>query len=249
MSDFSDLSARFRQARGQDEKPAERPFDHAESMRLRGKMLGVLLRDAREKAARTLEDCARLLRISPQEVEAWEYGEQVPSLPQIELLAYYLDVPVSHFWGQQTLTKERQVPADAQTEYLHLRDRMVGALLRQAREARGLSIEELASASSVPAERVQQYELGALSIPMHELSVFSNAVQQNMGYFLEAGGQIGELLKIREEWQKFTDLDEEIRAFAANPLNVGFIKIAIMFSRMPADQLRKIAEGMLDITM
>lgn len=249
---FGDLSARMKQARAKKDAEKEgsaKPFDHGESYRLRAKMLGVLIRDARLNAARTLEDCARLLRVQPHVIESWEYGDDVPSLPQLELLAYYLDVPVSHFWGQNTLEKEREVALDVQQQYLTLRQRMIGALLRQAREAAGLSIEQVAEQTFIAADRLAAYELGEIGVPMHELSAIANALNQRMNYFLESSSQIGDLLAIREEWKKFTDLDPDIREFAANPSHVGFIKIAMMFSKMPTEQLRDIAEGMLEITM
>lgn len=228
---------------------SDKPFDYGESYRLRAKMLGVLIRDARLNAARTVEDCARLLKVDTTAVEEWEFGEDAPSLPQLELLAYYLDVPISHFWGQQTLENDPTQKQDAQSEYMQLRDRMIGALLRQAREERGLSMADVAQAASLPEDLIQQYEMGEVSIPMSELSVLSSAVQKNMSYFMESSSYIGMLLQIREEWKQFTSLDEEIRRFAANPLNLGFIKIAMLFGKMPAEELRKVAEGLLEIAM
>src|SRR5690606_29217382 len=102
--DFKDISSRLKATKEQEAaRTSPKPVDVGESYRIRGKMLGVLLRDARQQAGRSLEDCARLLRVAPEQVEAWEYGDSVPSLPQLEILAYYLDVPVSHFWGMNTL--------------------------------------------------------------------------------------------------------------------------------------------------
>lgn len=249
---FGDISARMKQVRASKDKDEgrdeSRPYDYAESYRIRAKMIGVLLRDARVNSARTIEDCARLLRVSSQEVEAWEYGDLVPSLPQIELLAYYFDVPISHFWGQNTLQSEREVAPDAQGEYMALRNRMIGALLRQAREEAGISLEDLSAQTNIALENLMHYEFGQMIIPMHELTVLANLVNKRMNYFLETSSHIGELLRIREEWQQFAGLDEEIRQFAANPLNIGFIKIAMMFSKMPVEELRLVAEGMLEIT-
>jgi len=248
---FGDLGARFKQAKGGKEadKAADKPYDHAESYRLRARMLGVLVRDARLSAARTLEECARLLNVEPSVVEAWEYGDEAPSLPQLELLAYFLGVPISHFWGQNALDQDRNAKIASEHDYVLLRQRMIGALLRQAREEVGLSQAQLAEAAHLDAERVALYEMGETAIPMNELNVLSGLVKRNMDYFVETAGTIGELLRIREEWRRFTDLDEEVRAFAANPLNLGFIKIAMMFSRLPAEELRKVAEGMLEISM
>ncbi|MDQ7025946.1 MAG: helix-turn-helix domain-containing protein [Anaerolineae bacterium] len=252
MGDLKDVAARIAAAKAKEQQekmgtPTE--YDYDESYRLRGKMLGVLIRDARLNAARTVEDCARLLSIEPALVEAWEYGDDVPSLPQLELLAYYLDVPVSHFWSMETIETDKSEKASAQSEYMQLRDRMIGALLRQAREEAGLELAEVAEQSRIAVEILEQYELGDVSIPMSELSMFSSIVNRNVDYFLETSSYIGELLKIQAEWKRFTDLDPEIREFAANPLNVAFIKIAITFSKMPVDQLRKAAEGLLEIAM
>lgn len=248
---FEDFAARMK-ARKQDSgdaDDADAPFDFGESYRLRGKMLGVLLRDARQAAARTVEDCARLLRVAPQVIEAWEFGDEVPSLPQLELLAYYLDVPVTHFWGMETLKVSRSAQEEKQPEYIALRNRMIGALLRQAREAEGLSVEELGTHTGISAEVIVQYEAGELPIPMHELSVLAGGVNRNVSYFQESDSQIGELLANREAWQHFTELPEDVRAFAADPKNIGFIHIALMLSKMPTDQLREVGASILDITM
>jgi transcriptional regulator with XRE-family HTH domain len=247
-----ELGARLAAARKKDKPESEvsdKPFDFSESYLLRAKMLGVLIRDARLNAARTVEDCARLLRVETHLIEMWEYGEAVPSLPQLELLAYYFDIPVSHFWGQQTLENDRANKTDAQLEYIQLRQRMIGALLRQAREERQIPADQVAATANISVETLQQYEVGEAPIPMHELSVLAGAVHRNMSYFLESSSYIGMLLQIREEWKQFLALEDEVRQFAANPLHLGFLKIAMTFGKMPAEELRKIAEGMLEISM
>lgn len=246
---FDDFASRMKAKRqSQAETAEDKPYDFDESYRLRGKMVGVLLRDARASAARTAEDCARLLRVAPDQIERWELGEEVPSLPQLELLAYYLDVPISHFWGTETLKTSRAGREDIQPEYINLRNRMVGALLRQAREASGLSLDTLSETSGIPAEQIRRYELGESAPGIHELSVLASGVNQNLSYFLESSSQIGELLALREAWQHFSELPEDVRAFAANPINIGFIHIAVMLSQMPADRLREVGKSIVEIT-
>ena len=248
--DFKDASARLKAKKADAHEGTQQPkvHDFVESYRLRAKMVGVLLRDARLNAERTIEDCAFLLRITPEEMEAWEYGDSTPSLPQIELLAYYLGVPVSHFWGTETLEARYSRHVDIQLEYMALRNRMIGALLHQAREEANLSLEDLSKESAVPVEQIQNYELGEQAVPMHELSVFSGLVKKNTNYFLETSGYVGERLATREEWKHFNELPEDKRRFAANPRNVGFIEIAIMLSKMPVDNLREVGASILDIT-
>ncbi len=247
---FDDIAAKMKAKRAAQQDPEEdKPFDFEHSYHIRGKMLGVLLRDARMSAARTIEDCARLLRVPTQTVEAWEYGEAVPSLPQLELLAYYLDVPVSHFWGAETLKSSRSETSDKQPEFINLRNRMIGGMLRQSREEAEVSYEEISEASGIPIETLKQYEMGDVPIPMHELSVLASQVKRNVKYFLETESQIGELLEQREAWKHFSSLPEDVRAFASNPVNIGFIHIAVMLSQMPADRLREVGASIVDITM
>ena len=59
MDDFKEISARFKKAHEADETTQPQVVDHAESFRIRAKMVGVLLLDARLKAGRSLDDCAR----------------------------------------------------------------------------------------------------------------------------------------------------------------------------------------------
>lgn len=246
--DLKDISSRLKAARTDKDSPADKkPFDAAESMLLRARMLGVLLRDARVNADRSVEDCARVLNVTVQEVESWEYGDVVPSLPQLEILAAYLDVPVSHFWGMQTL-EPRHPTENAQQAYVAVRQRMIGLLLRQAREALNLTHDALAEQTHLDAATLQSYELGETPVPMHELSTLASALNQNLSYFLDTSGKIGGSLASLEDWKHFNTLPEDLRKFAANPTNIGFIEIALAFSQMENERLKRIAVSMLDIT-
>jgi len=245
--DMKDISARLKNARGEKKDDAKKPFDSAESMRLRARMLGVLLRDARVNADRSVEDCARVLNVVTADIESWEYGDSAPSLPQLEILAAYLDVPVSQFWNTQTL-EPRHPSGGAQQAYVAVRQRMIGLLLRQAREQMGLTPEQLATETHLTADAISAYELGDVPVPMHELTVLAAALKQNLNYFLDNSGKIGEVLASLESWKHFNELPEDLRTFAANPTNIGFIEIALAFSKMENDRLKRIAVSMLDIT-
>lgn len=252
--DMKEIASRIKQRREEDaaakaQAVASRMVDPAESFRIRARMIGVLLRDARLKAGRSIEECARKVQVSPELLEQWELGDETPSLPQLELLAYQLEVPVSHFWGVTTLQSRETDALSFQQEYAALRDRMIGALLRKARLDRSLDVESVAGEADIAAERITAFELGEESIPLHELTVLANVVGKNLSYFLESGSHIGEFLAMREAWKTFTELPEEVRRFASNPLNGGYIEFAMMLSQMPADRLRRMGESLLNITL
>jgi transcriptional regulator with XRE-family HTH domain len=217
------------------------------SHQLRGKILGVLIRDARIAASRTIHDCAQRLHITPETFEAWEYGDEAPSLPHLELLAYYLNIPVSHFWSE-TLRSQAAQNTSIEDEYIALRNRMIGALLRSARKSHNISIEDLSATTKINAQLIRQYEYGELATPMNQLTVIAEALNQPVDYFLERHSYIGELLAMYAEWQKFMDLDDDMRQFTLDETNAHFIKLAMLFSTIQRDTLHDIAEGILDIT-
>src|SRR5512137_1163001 len=96
---------------------------------LRSKKLGGLIRDARLAARKTLSKCASLAGIESDVLQSWEEGLSAPSLPELEVLAYVLQRPLQHFWGDGAspgdtpLVKSINLPA-----LIGIRQRMVGAL-------------------------------------------------------------------------------------------------------------------------
>ena len=71
---------------------------------LRRKEIGVLLRQARTSARKTQKQCARLLGVSAESISKYEYGTKAIPFPHLELLADFLEVPVSHFQPKELLT-------------------------------------------------------------------------------------------------------------------------------------------------
>ncbi len=246
---FGDISARLKKKQEETTPtpPAER--DHEEVHALRARILGVLIRDARLASGESEADVASTLNVSEDQVRDWEYGRESPSLPQLETLAYYLGVPVSHFWSTQTLTTqqdERHVPPQT---YNELRDRMIGAMLTTARQEAKLSREEVANATGLTEDQVAAYEYGQQSVPFPALTSLSTAVRKPIPYFLEASDRVGSWLALKEEYRRFEQLPPEMRAFVTQPVNQAFIDIAMRLSRLQVQELREIGENILNITL
>ncbi len=102
---------------------------------LRSKKLGVLIRDARLAARQTLPECAQLVGVTGGILRAWEEGRKAPSLPELEVLAYSLHLPLGHFWSRQAMSDDAPLTSAMNLPALiGIRQRLVGALLRQQRE-------------------------------------------------------------------------------------------------------------------
>ncbi len=78
------------------EQPAPTPLS-GRLVELRHKEIGVLLRQARSNAGKTQRECADFLGVSPDTMSKYELGSRPVPFTQLEMLASYLEVPVSSF--------------------------------------------------------------------------------------------------------------------------------------------------------
>ncbi len=213
----------------------------------RAKILGVLIQDARLHAGRSVEDCARVLQMDPEQFRQAEQGEYIVALPELEVLSMYLDVPMAHFWGSKTLGPAEEPDYAA---VLTLRNRIVGALLYNAREQAGLSIEELAQRSDIDSEQLQVYEFGERPIPLLELEKLAKALNVSLDYFMDQErGPLARHERGHKMQQHFDELPPEVQAFVVEPVNIGYLETAMRLSKLDVHRLRRIAEGLLDITL
>jgi transcriptional regulator with XRE-family HTH domain len=231
------------------ENQSNAPRNFEELYVLRARILGVLIRDAREAAGLSQEQCATHIGVPVDTLSAWEFGKAAPSLPQLELLAYVLDVPISHFWGTETLLQQASARMIDYGEYVTLRGRLIGALLRSAREKRNMTPDQLAAEAGIPVSSVTAYELGQKPIPLSVLVTLAQSCNVNLSYFLEEGSRVGEFLTLQEDLKHLADMPENLRHFVASPVNQSYIELAMRLSQLSTPELRGIAESILSITL
>jgi transcriptional regulator with XRE-family HTH domain len=220
------------------------------ALSVRAKKLGALLRDARLAKGSSLETCAQAVGVSPEQFEAFEMGEKPLSLPELELLAYYLEVPLQHFWGDQSLSggDEPKLQKNPQ-HFLGLRQRMVGAKLRQARLEAGLSLEELAEKSWSSASLLESYELGEAAVPLPDLEVLASILNRPISDFQDHNGPVGAWEARQRAVEGFLELSTDLQAFVSKPINRPYLELARRLSEMDVEKLRAVAEGLLEITL
>lgn len=218
-------------------------------MQIRMKKLGLLIFDARSSARRTQQECADAIGVSLEDYQAYEKGEKAPSLPELENLAYYLDVSLEHFWGAESLTARTRPENVQQKEQLRkIRDRVIGASLRAARQKHNLSLAGLAEKTALPEELLGKYELGACTIPLPDLETLSKALDLPIDDLVDSRGPIGRWRTERNETAQFLELEPELRQFVTKPVNLPYVRLAVRLSQMSVEKLRHIAESILEIT-
>ena len=217
---------------------------------IREKKLGLLIRDARLAERRSIKECADAIGIKPGLFRAYEEGRRSPSLPELETLVYYLKLPISQFWGKETKSDSSTPMDQADTARLiSLRQRMIGALLRQERNNVNMSIRHLAAQSGIKPARLTAYELGERAIPVPELESILTVMGSRVETFFDQNGPVGQWLNSQRALQKFVDLSPEMQDFVCQPVNRPYLELAMKLSDMSREKLRSVAEGLLDITL
>ncbi len=220
-----------------------------DQINIRTRKLGVLIRDARLATRKTLSECARAIGVTPGILRAWEEGRRAPSLPELEVLAYFLDLPIRHFWGKEAMS-DNPPPTEALNLpiLVGVRQRMIGALLRQEREKASLSLRALSEQTGLSTARLKAYELGERPIPLPDLEVIMNVLGGQVETLFDQTGPIGLWMIQQRAIQDFLQLPADLQAFVCKPVNRPYLELALKLSTLSTDRLRSVAEGLLDIT-
>jgi transcriptional regulator with XRE-family HTH domain len=225
-------------------------MDKKTQLTIRTKKLGVLIRDARLAARRSIGECAKAIGVKSATFRAYEEGRKAPSLPELETLVYYLDLPIDHFWGKEIKSNAPQpIESLDLPKLMAIRQRKIGALLRQERTNASLSIRSLALETGLSSARIKAYELGERPIPLPELELLVSTLGGRIESFFDRSGPIGQWMMNEEAIQNFLELPEELRQFVALPVNRPYLELAKKLSGMSKEKLRSVAEDLLDITL
>jgi transcriptional regulator with XRE-family HTH domain len=218
---------------------------------IKAKKVGLFIRQAREKAAMSIEDVAQWLAMDVKEYASIENGELSPSLPQVESLAYLLNTSFEYFMRgpiEQAATAP-DFTQEVNAHLLELRDHVIAALLKQNREQKGISIDQLEDLTSIPENVLFDYENGTTPVPLLDLEEIVANLGITLDTFFSINGpfrhesdQTVETQNTRNDWPK------ELQEFISKPVNRPYLELAMQLSQMEADKLRSIAASLLEIT-
>jgi transcriptional regulator with XRE-family HTH domain len=168
----------------------------------------------------------------------------------LETLVFYLDLSIDHFWGKQTKSEDpgRIMKLDL-SKLLPLRQRKIGALLRQERLKASVSIRNLSHETGIASSRIKAFELGEKPIPLPELEILVRTLGGRVESFFDRHGPVGQWMISEDTVQQFLEMPVELREFVALPVNRPYLQLAMKLSNMSRDKLRSVAEDLLDITL
>jgi transcriptional regulator with XRE-family HTH domain len=223
---------------------------HADgALALRAKMLGVLMRDARTACGLSPQECARTMGIPPATLASFETGRRPFSLPELEAFALAVNLPVLRLLHPDRLFSQDQRAVPNLRSVIELRQRMIAVRLRQFRTEKGVSRSSLASQTGISSRRISSFEAGQRPIPLPELEALARALGVEPDSFLDPSGPAKERELEHKAVEQFQKLPQDIRDFLTHPINEPYLRLAMRMSELPAERLRTIAEGILEITL
>lgn len=134
------------------------------------------IKKIRKIKQRSLHDCAKLLGISREDYLKFEEGNGSISLPEIEILAVFLEIPPDLLFEKSSvefenysILNDKKMPI-----FKNLRNKMIRAQLSLERKNTGLSLEELKHATGIPMTALEAYEDDGAVIPIEHLLLICN---------------------------------------------------------------------------
>jgi len=217
---------------------------------LRTRKLGILIKDARMVKNKSLEECALALGITTEVFQEYEEGSMAPSLPVLEIFAYYLNLPLEHFWRNDVVSEKASPLGSIDIPALvGIRQRMIGTLLCKQRMESGTSLEFLSEQSGILTSMLSEYELGDSPIPVPVLEELMSILNGSIEIMYDKSGPVGKWLNENKAIQIFLQLSPELQSFISNPVNQPYLELALTISGLSPARLRSIAESLLEITL
>lgn len=218
-------------------------------IQLRTRKMSALIYDARLAAGRSIQDCAKAMGVSREQYLAFEDSQQSPSLPELEALAYFLNIPLEHFWGSRSLSEAAQEKTSSLVQnFLTERNQEIISRLRQAREEAGLSLQDLADRSGIPVDQLEKYEREEEPVSIPHLELLTDGLHMELAGLFDQSGMVNTWRTQQETLEGFMGLPEELKDFVSRPINRSYLELAHRLSSLSVEKLRLVAEGLLEIT-
>jgi transcriptional regulator with XRE-family HTH domain len=171
-----------------------------------------------------------------------------PSLPELESLAFFLDIPIKHFWGKDAVMVKEDESKSTFMTFRQLRNRIINARIGLEKTQAGLSTEDLSKKTGIVPDLLDKYEKENLAIPLPELEILSQIFNIPIETFFDQKGPAGQKRIDQERLKVLKEMPEEMQRFICQPVNRPYLDMAMRLQGLSVDKLRSIAEGLLEIT-
>jgi len=223
-------------------------MNNEQTIKLRSKMLGAMIRNARMQAGKSMSETAEWLDISPSTLGSYELGRKAASLPELELLSCYFGVPLEPFLSMTPATSPTRKEGIRTQMWVALRQRLIGLNLRQMREKQARSMKDLAEETGFPPSRISAYERGDRPIPLPELDILLTALDGALDELAPDNGTVGRILREQRVAAALAEFPDETLTFLASHDSLTYLQLAMTLKSISADKLKNLTEGLKELT-
>jgi transcriptional regulator with XRE-family HTH domain len=130
---------------------------------------------------------------------------------------------------------------------LALRQRMIAAQLRQARNDAGYSMRQLAEMIDMPVSRISTYERGLRPVPIPDLESLLDVLDSTLDSLIDRGGPVGAWLEEKLAFEHFRELPDDLRTFFNTPGHEPYLRMAVRLSQLDLADLRAVSDALQDL--
>lgn len=192
-----------------------------------------------------LKHASQLLGIPTSRLSNYEQGKYVPSLPEIECLAYIYDAPIEVLFSTSNLDRFIRQPDESKLRELRgIRNRIIATRLSIAVEESGMSLKELAAQTSISASKLQNYLSGNSEIPFDELFRISQSLGIDMKTYFDTESALGYQQLLRTEQIALSHLPDNIKEYVLEKDNWSFIDVADKLKNLQTHEVKELIDAL-----
>lgn len=219
-----------------DEMPKLRVDTMRQRLELRNRILGAMIMQVRTRRNFSRDDLSMATNLTMEEIAAYELGQVPIPVTDLEDITRILQVDI-YDWIDSYAIPTR----DLVLKPFKLAEPQAQQHVAMSEEKTTAQLEVLASAIQEPEASKPQTAQTPVPTVDETQSVVSKTKAENLE---PARPQIASDIDFLQN----VNLPAELVEFISNPVNRQYLILASNLSNMPADQLRRIAESLLEIT-
>jgi transcriptional regulator with XRE-family HTH domain len=202
------------------------------------------IQQIRKSKQRSIHDCALILDIPKEDYLRFEEGMAPLTLPEIELLASFFDVPLSTIFNDSIpeVTPLSALPLETRTTYKDLRQKMIQVKLILLRDEAGISLEKLQEMTGISSEDLEAYDSGNKPIRFDHLLQICGCLGQPVDAFFSEEPdfmQSPDSLHSQQKWQnEYPD--------RSNPIEDPYQQLVDALKQTPKEDQARIAKELLN---
>jgi len=203
---------------------------------------------AREARRLTLKLCSQLLGIPVSRLQNYEEGKYIPSLPEIEALAFIYGLPIKALFNSSEIEHFIREPnAEKLQQLIRIRGHIISTRLQIALDQSGKTLEGIAKATGLSPSRIRKYLDNKLEIPYNDLGSLSDALGVEMCILFDTESTMGQWLTQQERLARFSEQPEDIQQKVIEKGNVDLLRAADRLMAFDQQTLQALIEALQKI--